>query len=157
MGTQITSKDASDSLNAHVAAKGEEVYQRYGPHLGWMELQKALQDPACVRYPCEIVFNGKDLLPGELAHPVCIGERPEDGFNIYVHPFFMTQLDRVPYLVLYQLVLVNYGEFAGTEDAEVFGANALGIPREEYYTAMCELADLVGADGMDGRCSGSEV
>ena len=36
---------------------------------------------------------------------------------MFVHPLFMTQLERVPHLVLYQLVLVNYGEFASGEDA----------------------------------------
>ncbi len=72
------------------------------------------------------------------------GARPEDGFTMHVHPFFMTQLERVPELVLYQLVLVNYGEFATAEDAETFGAAALGISRDEYYASLCELADAIG-------------
>jgi len=143
MSTELSSRDASDSLNAHVAAKGHEIHQRYGPHVGWKELQKVLQDPACVRYPCEIVFDDKELQAGECAHPVCNGERPEDGFKMFVHPVFMTQLDRVPHLVLYQLVLVNYGEFAATEDAETYGANALGLARDDYYATLCELADSI--------------
>ena len=53
----------------------------------------------------------------------------------------MTQLEQVPGLVLYQLVLVNYGEFASAEDAETFGAAVLGITRDEYYQTLCELAD----------------
>ena len=40
------------------------------------------------------------LLPGEFAHPVPKGARPEDGFTMCVHPVFMTQLQRVPYLAL---------------------------------------------------------
>jgi len=51
------------------------------------------------------------------AHPVAKGEQPEDGFTMFVHPYFMTHLPEVPWLVLYQLVLVNYGEFASGEDA----------------------------------------
>jgi hypothetical protein len=46
----------------------------------------------------------------------------------------------VPWLALYQLVLVNYGEFASPDDAEIFGAGALGIPREDYYRALCGMA-----------------
>ena len=61
---------------------------------------------------------------------------------------FMTQLENVPQLVLYQLVLVNYGEFASPEDAETFGAAALGLDREEYYERLCELADQLGS----GEC-----
>jgi hypothetical protein len=94
-----------------------------------------------VRYPCAIVFDAAPLQAGEFAHPIAKGDCPEDGFRMYVHPFFMTQLERVPLLVLYQLVLVNYGAFAAPEDAETFGAAALGLPRDEYYTLLCALAD----------------
>jgi hypothetical protein len=51
-------------------------------------------------------------------------------------------------LVLYQLVLVNYGEFASPEDAESFGAAAVGLDREEYYERLCALADQLG--GLEG-------
>ncbi len=143
MAQQLTADDARQSLTAHVAAKGAEILEKYGPHIGWKELQHILNDRACVRYPCEIVFDAGALEPGEFAHPMAKGARPEDGFTLHVHPFFMTQLERVPELVLYQLVLVNYGEFATAEDAETFGAAALGISRDEYYASLCELADAI--------------
>ena len=59
----------------------------------------------------------------------------------------MTQLPQVPWLVLYQLVLVNYGEFASPDDAETFGAAALGLDRDEYYARLCEMADQIGGCG----------
>jgi len=134
-------QDARQSLNAAAAATGTGIYEKYGPRIGWEQLVQILQDRTCVRYPCEIVFDAGVLEAGEFAHPVPRGGRPEDGFTIYVHPFFMAQLEQVPLLVLYQLVLVNYGTFAAPEDAETFGAAALGLPREEYYHAVCHLAD----------------
>jgi len=149
MTTTLTAEDGRQSLNAHVAAKGAEIHAKYGPHIGWRELQSILQDRAYVRYPCELVFDSAELRSGEFAHPVATGEQPEDGFKMFVHPVFMTQTDKVPYLVLYQLVLVNYGEFASSEDAETFGANALGLSREEYYQALCGLAD-----GVPGEVAG---
>jgi hypothetical protein len=147
MAIQLTAADARQSLNEHVAARGHEIHEKYGPHLGWQELRQILEDRTCVRYPCEIVFDAGPLEPGEFAHPVAKGERPEDGFTMHVHPFFMTQLERVPGLVLYQLVLVNYGEFASADDAETFGAAALGISRDEYYATLCEMADEIGGCG----------
>ena len=48
-------------------------------------------------------------------------------------------------LALYQLVLVNYGTFAGPEDAEALGAAALGMTRDEYYQQVCRLADELAA------------
>ena len=146
MATQLTAEDGRESLNAHVASKGEEIRAKYGPHLGWAELQRILQDRACVRYPCEIVFDPAPLRPGEFAHPVPRGETPEEGFDLFVHPYFMMHLDRIAHLALYQLVLVNYGEFASPDDAETFGASALGLSKDEYYQSLCELSDEIAGN-----------
>jgi len=147
MADQLTAEDVRNSLNAHVASKGLEIREKYGPRIGWKEMHSLLTDPSCVRYPCTLAFDSRELEPGECAHPVPNGDRPEDGFTMFVHPVFLAQPERVPYLVLYQLVLVNYGDFASVEDAEVFGSSALGLSRDAYYQAMCELADqLVGGD-----------
>ncbi|MGD0536398.1 MAG: hypothetical protein ABSC03_02005 [Verrucomicrobiota bacterium] len=144
MSPPPTQADARQSLNAHVAAKGGEIHGKYGPHLGWSELLRLLEDPACVRYPCDIVFGDGPLQTGEMAFPEPKGARPEDGFTIYVHPCFATQRERVPALVLYQLVVVNYGAFASADDAETFGAAALGLSLDDYYRALCDLADVMG-------------
>ncbi len=148
MATQLTAAAAKQSLNDHVAAKGAEICEKYGPQIGWSQLQAILQDRACVRYPCELVFDSARLNPGEFAHPEPKGDMPEEGFILFVHPVYMTQLGLVPYLALYQLVAVNYGEFASADDAETFAAQALGVPREEYYLILCGLADQLGA-GID--------
>ena len=132
---------ATNSRCASAAAIGAEVFQKYGPRIGWAQLLQILEDRSCVRYPCEIVFDAGPLEAGEFAHPVAKGEQPQDGFSLYVHPLFMPQLEQVPLLVLYQLVLVNYGSFASPDDAETFGAAALGLSKDEYYHLLCGLAD----------------
>jgi hypothetical protein len=38
---------------------------------------------------------------------------------------------------------VNYGEIVSHEEAELFGATLLGMDVEEYYRALCDLADGV--------------
>lgn len=140
---KLTAETVRQSLASHAAEKGAEIFAKYGPEIGWRELLRILDDRACVRYPCQVQFDAAGLQPGEFAHPVPAGDRPEGGFTLYVHPLFMTQLDAVPCLVFYQLVLVNYGPFASSDDAESFGAAALGLGRDEYYTRLCELADQV--------------
>jgi hypothetical protein len=129
----------------HAAAKGREICGRYGGRMGWKELLNLLADRAFVRFPCEIVFDAGPLLPGEFACPLPKGARPEDGFVMHVHPLFERDLDEVPLLVLYQLVSVNYGDFASAEDAEAFGAAALGLSQQEYYAAVCRMADRLEA------------
>ncbi len=140
---QITPEEAKLSLHCHAADKGTEICEKYGPHLGWNALLRLLQDRDVIRYPCEIVFDQSSLLEGEFAHPVQKGKTPAEGFTMYIHPYFCTQLERAVYLVLYQLVLINYGPFATPDDAEIFGANALGLAREDYYTALCAMADEI--------------
>lgn len=144
MARKLTTADGRQSLHDHVAAKGAELCAKYGPVIGWRELQVIMEDRAFVRYPCKVEFNAGALGPGEFAYPEQTGEKPEDGFVMFVHPLFMTQLALVPHLVLYQLVLVNYGAFASAHDAEAFGAAALGLAQEEYYHRVCQLADQLG-------------
>ena len=143
MSKQLTADDFKQSLNAHVAGKGEEIRARYGPRIGWRELQQILQDRSAVRYPCEIIFNAAPLLEDEFAHAMPNSDDPNDGFKIFVHPYYTLQTERLPYLVLYQLVLVNYGPFASTADAETFGAAALGLSQDAYYQHLCALADSI--------------
>ncbi|MEN9575265.1 MAG: hypothetical protein RL514_3120 [Verrucomicrobiota bacterium] len=146
MSKQLTDDDARQSLRDHCAAKGVEVHAKFGPHLGWVELNQLLQDRKLVRYPCRIAFDSLPLQAGEFAYPEPLGPRPDDGFRICVHPHFEADLEAVPALVLYQLVAVNYGDFATPEDAEAFGAAALGMSREEYYQRLCQFADQVSAE-----------
>jgi hypothetical protein len=107
-----------------------------------------LQDRACVFFPCELRFDASPLLPGEFAHALAKGATPEEGFTIYLHPLFEQQREQVPYLVLHQLVLVNHGETATADDAEVFGSLASGLSKDEYYRVLCELSDQVGGDDL---------
>lgn len=144
MSRQLTAEDARQSLADHVAVKGQEIRDKYGPRIGWNELLRILEDRSCVRYPCEIVFDAGPLQSGEFAYPAPKGETPDQGFTMHVHPFFATQPEKVPYLVLYQLVQVNYGAFASPTDAETFGATVLGLTQDEYYEALCAMADQIG-------------
>lgn len=141
MAARSGALDARQSLNACVAAAGTEIHEKYGPRIGWTQLLQILGDRRCVRYPCELVFDAAPLQAGEFAHPVAKGDHPADGFTMYVHPIFMMQPEEVPLLVLYQLVLVNYGAFASPDDAETFAAAALGLPKDEYYETLCRMAD----------------
>jgi hypothetical protein len=56
-------------------------------------------------------------------------------------------MEYVSYIVLYQLVMVNYGDFASADDAETFGAAALGLGKEDYYQTLCQLADQLASAG----------
>jgi hypothetical protein len=145
MPHQLSSDDMRVSLAAHVAAKGDEIFAKYGPVIGFTQLRAILEDRACVRYPCELRFDASRLQAGEVAYPEPLGRNPEEGFVLHVHPLYMTRLADVSLLALYQLVAVNYGEFASPDDAEIFASRALGLDREEFYQRLCALADALCA------------
>jgi hypothetical protein len=146
MARHLKTDEVRCNLAAELAAKANEIRQKYGPEIGWNELQRLLEDRQCAPFPCEIRFDAEPLLPGEFGHPVPKGSTREQGFIIYLHPLYATQLARVSYLVLHQLVLVNYGELATPEDAETFGSLALGLSKEDYYRALCELSGQISGD-----------
>jgi hypothetical protein len=146
MARHFKAEDARRCLSADLAAKAAEIRQRYGPAIGWDELQSLLRDRELTPFPCEIRFDAAPLLPGEFGHPVPKGPSREEGFIIYLHPQYANQLARVPYLVLHQLVLINYGDSATADDAETFGSLALGLSKEAYYRALCELSGQISGD-----------
>ncbi len=140
MGKKLTEEDARQSMSAHMAAKGEEIRELYG-EITYDVLLKILEDRTVCRYPVEIMFQAEQLGEGEFAFPAPKGDSPEDGFVMFVHPHFQATPERIPALVLYQLAAVNYGDFASPDDAEIFGAEALGMAKEDYYQLLCEMAD----------------
>lgn len=146
MARHFKTDEARQCLTANLAAKAAEVRHKYGPDIGWNELQKLLQDREFAPFPCEIRFDAEPLLPGEFGHPVPNGPNREQGFIIYLHPLYATQLPRVPYLVLHQLVLINYGDSATADDAETFGSLVLGLSKQAYYEALCELSGQIDGD-----------
>jgi hypothetical protein len=138
--------EALPNLAEPITALAALIRQRYGPRLHWPQLLLLLEDRACVRFPCEVRFDAEPLLPGEFAHVVPRGLDNAEGFVIYLHPFYTLELDQAVYLVLPQLVRVNYGLQASPEDAENFGALVMGVPRADYFHTLCQLSGQLGGD-----------
>jgi hypothetical protein len=136
----------TDHSQSAAGAAGDAVFRDYGPQICWRDMRAMLQDRRHVRFPCEIKFDSALLLPGECAHTVPRGARPEEGYSICVHPHFFSELSAVPFLALLQVWFINHGSAATLDDAEVFGSRALGIPLEVYYGKLCELASALAGD-----------
>ena len=142
---RLTTEASRRRVSEDLAAKAAEIRARYGPVIGWDQLQSVLQDRRLTPFPCEIRFDSTPLLAGEFAHAAPKGISPDDGFIIYLHPRYEDQLADVPYLVLHQLVLISYNS-ATADDAETFGSLALGLTKEAYYKALCDLSGQIGGD-----------
>lgn len=146
MARQFKNEVAPTELAERIVTLAGLIRQRFGPRLDWPHLLLLLEDRACIRFPCEIRFDAEPLLQGEFAHVVPRGQKDDEGFVIYLHPLYALQLDQAVYLVLPQLVRVNYGLQAGPEDAENFGALVMDLPRSDYFHTLCQLSGQLGGD-----------
>ena len=140
-----TEQEGRESLIGHAVEKALEARAQYGgsaPGLGRVSLDALLADRKFVRHPVRLSFDASLLEPGEFAFPAAVSEDdPAAGFVLHVHPAFEGRDEVIPLLVAYQLVCVNYGEIAGHEVAEAFGAALCGMEIEDYYQTICQLAD----------------
>jgi hypothetical protein len=131
-----------------LATLARRIVAAYGPGLQWRDLKTLLEDRHLIPVPCELRFDADPLLPGECAHLAPLGVDPEDGFVLYLHPTFASQLSAVPLLVLHHLGWVVTDGKASPEEAEGFGAAVLGITPEAYYEQLCDLAGQLGGDDL---------
>ena len=140
-----TVADGQRALLEHAAGRAWLARQRYGPEIDAAAMERILQDREIVRHPVEVCFDADPLEPGEFAYAAPLGERPHEGFRLFVHPHFEHRPEAWPLLIAYHLVRVNYGSVATCEQAEAFGATLLGMTRDAYYEKLCGLADEIAA------------
>lgn len=100
-----------------------------------------LNDAEFIRFPTKLLFDKTILEKGQFA--TAFKNENTSEYIIYIHPYFKKQLDVIPALVLYHLVVVNYGDFANYEDAEIFASTVLNMDQEEYYQYICNLTDQI--------------
>ena len=131
------------AVSRHVIEKAKEIRTRYGPAIDYPVVLQILEDRRCIRYPVEIQFVSDGIEPGLFARAEPVSDNPDDGYVISLHRQFEDRPDVLPALILYQSVLVNYGDLATAADAELFGSGILGLDRDTYYTQIVDLTDAL--------------
>ena len=129
------------ALRDHVVTRATEARAKFGDRIGRAEMMCLLEDRAVVRYPLGVRFDAGPLEHGEFACLEALGERPADGYCLFIHPMFEPVNDLLPLLIAYYIPSVNYGDVATHVEAELFGATLLGLDAEEYYRILCSVAD----------------
>ncbi|MHC4990559.1 MAG: hypothetical protein ACYTGC_06220 [Planctomycetota bacterium] len=143
MPRKLTEADGRRALRDHIVEKAEAARLRYGLYIDAETIMAMLDDRQVVRYPTGVRFDATPLEPGEFALALSLGDRPEDGFCLVIHPHFEHQRENLPLLLAYHIPDINYGEIVTAADAELFGATLLGLDVDAYYQALCELADSI--------------
>ena len=134
-------KVVHSAVSKHAADKAGEIHRKYGPDIDYPALLRILEDRSCIRYPVHIRFVSDGIEPGLFGKTEQVTDDPSAGYLISLHESFESRPEILPALVLYQSVLVNYGDLATAVDAELFGSGVLGIDRDAYYRVIVELTD----------------
>ena len=146
-----TEHDGRQALADHAADKAMAARLRYGLLIDADAILKMLDDRSVVRYPTGLRFDDAALRAGEFAFAMPLGQLPSEGFCLFLHPCFRDHPEAWPLLIAYHIPAINYGEIATAEECERFAATLLGMEREPYYEALCELADSIPAPAGGGR------
>ena len=129
------------AVSRHAIEKAKEIRARYGPVIDYPAMLQILDDRKSIRYPLEIRFVSNGIEPGLFGKTEPVSDTPEDGYIMSLHRRFEDQPEVLPALILYQSVLVNYGDLATADDAELFGSAVLDMPRDDYYAQIAALTD----------------
>ena len=139
-------KLGEDSLRDHIAAQAVVAHQKHGP-ITFAGIDALLTDPECLRHPTRLVFEFGEMAGHQFAEPdVDQRNREQDGRVLYLRPMLRDHPELVVLAVAYMIPLINYGDIITDEHCLPYGATLLGMMEGEFYQAICQMADLVGAE-----------
>jgi hypothetical protein len=134
------------SLREHLVAQAIVAHQKHGP-LTADKLDALLHDPDCLRHPVRLVFEFGEMAMHQFAQPdVDWRNTEQDGRVLYLRPLLRKRPDLLPLAVAYMIPVINYGDIVSDEHCLLYGAVLMGMLTDEFYDAVCRLADLVGAE-----------
>jgi hypothetical protein len=136
-----------DSLKVRLREQGQEARDKHGP-LSPSNIETILSDPDCVRHPTRLVLEFGEMSMHQFAHPdVDVRDETGRGRVIYLRPALGKRPDLMALAVSYMIPVINYGDkMIGDEHCQVYGASIMGLSEKNYYNAICDLAEFVGAE-----------
>ncbi len=139
----LTVEEGKKAFAHHVIEKALALREKYGPAFDERALEALLNDRDCVRYPTYVAFDSSKIERGFFSAVEAVPGSPANAHTVYLHETLRRRPQDIANALLYQLVVVNYGDIATREEAELFGSTALGLTQEEYYQQLCRLADEI--------------
>jgi hypothetical protein len=134
-----------DSLRDHIAAQAVVAHHKHAP-LTFAGLDALLADPECLRHPTRLVFEFGEMAGHQFADPGPDLRHPEqDGRVLYLRPLLRDRPELALLAVAYMIPVINYGNIVTDEHCVRYGAALLGMMEEEFYDAVCRMADYAGA------------
>ena len=139
-------KLGEESLRDHIAAQSVLAHHKHAP-LTFARLEALLSDAECLRYPVRLVFEFGEMAAHQFAAPGVDLRNPEqNGRVLCLRPLLRDRPDLAVLAVAYMIPVINYGDIITDEHCLRYGATLLGMMEEEFYEAICQMADVAGAE-----------
>jgi hypothetical protein len=127
------------ALFEHARFAAERARARLGSPLNPANLQAFLTDPQCLRYHTRLAFDRTGLEPHQFAQPELQGNE----CCLHVDPHLKDKPDMLYLAVAYMAAVINYGDAATPELAELHGSLLTGLSPEEFYLKISAIADVI--------------
>jgi len=145
------------SLREHLIAQAVVAHAKHGPLTG-SSLASYLSDRSCVRHPLRLVYEIGGMATHQFAEPdIDWRSTDPDARVLYLRPVFKRFPDLVPLALSYMIPLVNYGQIISDDHCVLYGATVRGCLADEYYDAICNMADQLGACSQERIRAQAEV
>ncbi len=142
--------DRGDDLHETLLRHAHEAAARSGAKLGGPlsveNIDAFLVDSDCLKYSVRIVYDDARLEPHQFAQPVFAGSAADRRCELHVHPHYANHPECLPFIVAYMAGAINYGDAVTMDLCEIYGAALMQMPREEFYRAVCQMADQLPLD-----------
>ncbi len=143
MSQNNTDSPLTIALFEHARYAALRARKRLGAPLNAHNLYIFLTDTECLRYPTSIVFDRNNLEPHQFAQPLHIAAKQGLTCELHVDPQLNDTPDLLYLVVAYMAAVINYGEAATSELAEMQGALLTGMDQEDFYEKICAIADSI--------------
>jgi len=127
------------ALFEHARFAAERARARLGSPLNQANLQAFLIDPQCLRYATRLAFDRTGLEPHQFAQPELQGNE----CCLHVDPLLKDKPDMLYLAVAYMAAVINYGDAATPDLAELHGSLLTGLSQEEFYLKVSAIADVI--------------
>jgi hypothetical protein len=143
MATDIPGSPFAIALFEHARFSSQRAQERLGGPLSPANLDLFLTDARCLRYPTRIIYDRTGLEPQQVAQPFFQQAKGGLYCDLHVDPALKKTPERMYLVVAYMAAVINYGNSATPELAEMLGALLTGIEQEDFYQRMCAIADSI--------------
>jgi hypothetical protein len=144
--TPVYDEDLHETLLRHAREAAARGIAKIGGPLSVENIDAFLVDSDCLKYSVRIVYDDAQLEPHQFAQPVFSGSAADRRCELHVHPHYTSHPECLPFIVAYMAGAINYGGAVTLDLCEIYGAALMQMPREEFYRAVCQMADQLPLD-----------